>query len=52
MTKQKLINELVQINVENMDYEDLVKFATEKLTEDLSKLSKEELEDQYEYVAG
>jgi len=52
MTKADLIQELVRINIESMDYEDLVELASEKMMLDMSKLSKAELEDQYEYVAG
>jgi hypothetical protein len=52
MTKAQLVKSLVEINIEAMDYDDLVALATAKLTDDLAKLSKAELEDQYEYVAG
>ena len=52
MTKAELIQALVQINIESMDYEDLVELASAKMMLDMAKLSKAELEDQYEYVAG
>jgi nucleoid DNA-binding protein len=52
MTKTEMAHELAQIQIESMDYGDIVSLAFEHVKQNLAKLSKDELEDQYEYAFG
>ena len=52
MTKAELVQALTDANIESMNYSELVELATQKMSEILSKQSKAELQDQYEYAFG
>jgi nucleoid DNA-binding protein len=52
MTKAELVQALADVNIESMDYQQLIELATQKMSEILSKQSKSELQDQFEYAFG
>jgi hypothetical protein len=52
MTKNQLAYELAEVQVEAMDYSEMKELAFEFTKQNLEKLSKAELEEQFEYAFG
>lgn len=52
MTKQEMILQLAETQVEGMEQIDILILATQMVARDLAKLSAAEIRDQYEYAFG
>ena len=52
MTKQKMILALTEVQIENMDQSEILDLASQMMAQNLAKLSRDEIQDQYEYAFG